>query len=633
MTAKPVRNLSIVEWNDPFAWTETMRGKSWNDTVKKENQMFEKNLKKNVKQEDIEKTECALQISTNINYLEPYETECDNISIKKVGTFFLEYEVRDKMQNNLYNGVDFATNKEGDIWNIADIGNGTENYCLRFFKKGSTTAEWHIQHVAPYVIVLNNQCFFLECRKFLVYYRLVSVDAYTGKHQKIWYEEKDPKYNLSLVRGEHHTGYLVSENSGLQKAWFFHESSHSLSPCEKGKEGFFVLGGGAPNDYFFTEGRGTDSWIACGPRISRWKLPDFSQCGIPELLWVHHGLLVTRKQGVRTLWYCTPGKEPKQLFSELSMIDFNSWGIFSQQKKAQVRITCPGQYPQSAHILKDSFLLLPAPKESYGISHRKFIKSSDSTEVPYVLIKPLHSNPTTLLVTGYGAYGLSTPLSTARWKPLLDCGWAICIALVRGGGDDTLAWANAARTFKRNLAIDDFCAVIQAATQDCNLTPKRVAIFGRSAGGILVGAAAGRQPKGNHLFSALYAEVPYLDLLRTTTNSSLPLTELEFDEFGNPKERIEDLVTLGQISPVDIIPKEGYPKLFSLMRTGKNDKQVLTYEPVKWTLRARKSYQSAPKLLAIFENQGHFVHGASGLEQQAIDLELLKAWMKGWKSA
>ncbi len=629
MTAKPVRNLSIVEWNDTLAWTETMRGKSWNDTVKKENQIFEKNLKKNVKQEDIDKTICALDIATNLKYLEPYETDSD-IVVKSTGTFSVEYEVPNDRQ---YSVVDFATNSKGDIWNIVDVGQGAENYCLRFFKKGSTKAEWYIQHVAPYVVVIENRCFFLECKKFLVYYRLVSVDAYTGKNAKVWYEEKDPKYNLSLVRGEHHTAYLVSENSGLQKAWFFHESSTSLSPCEKGKEGFFVLGGGAPNDYFFTEGRGTDSWIACGPRISRWKLPDFSLAGIPETIWIHHGLLVTRKQGVRTLWHCSPSKEPHLLFSELCMIDFNSWGIFAQQKIAQLRITCPGQYPQSAQVSKGNLTLLPVAKLSYGSTQRNFVKSSDSTEVPYILVKPLHSAPQALLVIGYGAYGLPTVLSTGRWKPLLDCGWAICFALVRGGGDDTLEWANAARTYKRTLAIDDFCAVIEAAKISCNLTPKHVAIYGRSAGGILVGAAAGRQPKGNRLFSALYAEVPYLDLLRTTTNSTLPLTELEFDEFGNPKERIEDLVALGQISPVDIIPKEGYPKLFSLMRTGKNDKQVLTYEPVKWTLRARKPLQSAPKLLAIWEHQGHFVHGTSGQEQRAIDIELLKAWMKGWKSA
>ena len=630
MTAKPVRNLSIVEWTDPLAWTESMKGKPWSDVVKKENLLFSKNLKKNVKQQDIEATMCSLQMAMNTNHLDPFETESESIQVQKTGTFFVEYEVS---KDRVYSGVDFATNKAGDLWNIVDIGNGAENYCLRYFKKGSTIAEWNIQHVGPSVLVVGNQCFFLECKKSLVYYRLASVHATTGKDFKVWYEEKDPKYNLSLVRGEHHTAYLVSENSGLQKAWFFHEDSKALSPCEKGKEGFFVLGGGAPNDYFFTEGRGTDSWVPRGPRVSRWKLPTFSEVGIPESVWIHHGLLVTRKQGIRSLWHCSASKEPSQLYSDCCMIDFNPWGIFSQQKNAQLRIFRPGHAAQSA-VYKQTKLDLQSPlKDPYGTSERKFARSSDGTQVPYILVKPVTGKCKALLVIGYGAYGLSTVTMTGRWKPLLDSQWAICFALVRGGGDDTLQWEDAARTFKRKHAVDDFLAVIQNAREVCELTPKHVAIYGRSAGGILVGAAAGRQPKGNTYFSALYAEVPYLDVLRTTSNPMLPLTELEYDEFGNPRERLEDLVTLGQISPVDIIPKEGYPKLFSLMRTGKNDKQVLTYEPVKWTLHARNSFQSAPKLLAIWENQGHFVHGSSGLEQQAVDLELLKAWMKGWKSA
>ena len=631
MTAKPVRNLSVLEWKDSLAWTETMKGKPWADIVKKENLNFQKNLKKNVSQQDIDKTICSLELATSARHLEPFETESD-ICIHSSGTFSVEYQV--PKNPKLFSVIDFATNKSGDIWNIVDVGNGSENYCLRYFKKDSSTASWYIEHVGPYVVVIENRCYFLQCRKSLVYYRLISVNATTGGDAKILYEEKDPRCNLSLVRGENHTAYLVSENSGLQKAWFFHESSSSLTPCEKGAQGFFILGGGAPNDYLFTEGRGTDNWKACGPRISRWKLPNFHDVGIPEFLWVHYGILVTRLQGTRTIWYCSSGHPPKQLYSEVCTVELNSWGIFSQQKSGQLRIYCPGHYSSSARIQKGILELLPNQKEPYGTSEKRYSSSSDGVRVPYILVKPIGSKQVkALLVVGYGAYGLSTVLMTGRWKPLLDDNWAICFALVRGGGDDSLAWADAARTYRRQIAIDDFLSVIVNAREACNLAPKDVAIYGRSAGGILVGAAAGAQPKGNKYFSALYAEVPYLDVLRTTSNEQLPLTELEYDEFGNPKERLEDLVALGQISPVDIIPKDGYPKLFSLMRTGKNDKQVFTYEPVKWTLRARKSFLGAPKLLSIFENQGHFVHGISGQEQRAIDLELLKAWMKGWKYA
>jgi oligopeptidase B len=201
--------------------------------------------------------------------------------------------------------------------------------------------------------------------------------------------------------------------------------------------------------------------------------------------------------------------------------------------------------------------------------------------------------------------------------------------MVRGGGDDTMAWADAARTWKREASIEDFESVISTAQKQLDLTASHTAIYGRSAGGILVGATAARQIQ-TRLFKALYAEVPYLDLLRTTTNPTLPLTKLEYDEFGNPARRIEDLVSLAKVSPLNQIPEIGFPKLFALMRTGQNDNEVYAYEPVKWILRSRgKNTSDSTKLLAIEPNEGHFVSGASGLRNRAVDLCLLLAWNQG----
>jgi oligopeptidase B len=233
-----------------------------------------------------------------------------------------------------------------------------------------------------------------------------------------------------------------------------------------------------------------------------------------------------------------------------------------------------------------------------------------------------------LLVVGYGAYGMPTALNTLRWYPLLLRGWAVCFALVRGGGDDTQTWADAARTYHRELAVVDFECVIKDAQGQVGLTSKETCVYGRSAGGILIGAAAARQ-KGTSLFSALYGEVPYLDVLRTTTNPKLPLTQLEYDEFGNPTQRLEDLVAVARISPMEGIPQNGYPGLFALMRTGQNDKEVFAYEPVKWILRARGKKKDNSKLLAFELNEGHFVGGSTGLAHKTSDLALLLAWRRG----
>jgi oligopeptidase B len=197
---------------------------------------------------------------------------------------------------------------------------------------------------------------------------------------------------------------------------------------------------------------------------------------------------------------------------------------------------------------------------------------------------------------------------------------------VRGGGDDTMEWADSARTWRRENSVQDFENVIRSAQKLLGVSGRQTVVYGRSAGGLLIGAAAARQ-KGTTLFAGLYGEVPYLDVLRTTTNTSLPLTVMEFNEFGNPGERLEDLVTLGRISPMEGIPAAGYPELFALIRTGANDKEVFAYEPVKWILKSRgNKVRDANKLLAFEADEGHFVNGATGLQHRAEDLALLLAW-------
>ena len=229
-------------------------------------------------------------------------------------------------------------------------------------------------------------------------------------------------------------------------------------------------------------------------------------------------------------------------------------------------------------------------------------------------------------MVGYGAYGMSTQLNTARWYPLIMRGWTVVFALVRGGGDHSMAWADAARTWRRESALDDFEDVIRDAQAFTGIGPKKTVVYGRSAGGILIGSLAAKY--GTRLFGTVYGEVPYLDVLRTTTNPSLPLTELEYEEFGNPTEKLVDLATLSRISPVDRIPERGLPGLRVLLRTGENDMEVLPYEPVKWITRARSGRDDKDKLLAYSENEGHFVGGSSVLEERAMDLAILLAWQQ-----
>jgi oligopeptidase B len=208
------------------------------------------------------------------------------------------------------------------------------------------------------------------------------------------------------------------------------------------------------------------------------------------------------------------------------------------------------------------------------------------------------------------------------WYPLLVRGWVIVFALIRGGGDHTNQYAEAARTYNRERSIHDFQDVIRDVQRRTKISPADTVIYGRSAGGILVGASA-------HLVGAVYAEVPYVDVLRTSTNPRLPLTKLEYNEFGNPRERLEDFAATLKTSPVDLVPEEGYPNLFALVRTGENDKEVFAYEPIKWIHKLRGRDKKDPtKLLAFGDHEGHFVRGDLAIQHRAVDLAILLGWKR-----
>jgi hypothetical protein len=175
-------------------------------------------------------------------------------------------------------------------------------------------------------------------------------------------------------------------------------------------------------------------------------------------------------------------------------------------------------------------------------------------------------------------------------------------------------------------SMDDFEACIRQAQRTLRLGANQTAIYGRSAGGYLVGSTVSRHASGN-LFGCAYLEVPYLDVLATTSNPTLPLTQLEYNEFGNPRDKPQNFQALLDLSPVDTIPSKGAPSIFVLCRTGLHDKEVFAYESFKWITRLKEAQKSGePKLLAAEPDQGHFSGKTSADKLRAQDLSLLIGW-------
>ncbi len=215
-----------------------------------------------------------------------------------------------------------------------------------------------------------------------------------------------------------------------------------------------------------------------------------------------------------------------------------------------------------------------------------------------------------------------------RWAPLVQNGWAIGYTFLRGGGDHTDTWAKEGRLEGRKKTLTDFKFLIKEAQRRLHIPAENTAIYGRSAGGLLMGGTLAQNPYGS-LMSAVYTEVPYVDELRTTTNPSLPLTALEYGEFGNPSVRLEDFISVGLLSPADAATTTAAPNIFVLTRTAENDSQVYAYESVKWIgrLRSHDTKGDAPKLCIVEKKQGHFTPPEKTIQQWAIDCSILDAWI------
>jgi oligopeptidase B len=222
-------------------------------------------------------------------------------------------------------------------------------------------------------------------------------------------------------------------------------------------------------------------------------------------------------------------------------------------------------------------------------------------------------NPT--LLYGYGAYGASM---SARFDPslpsLLERGVVYATAYVRGGGELGKRWHEQGRMAAKPNTFSDFIAVAEHLVAQGYTSPAHLAIEGRSAGGLLVGAVLNARPE---LFALVIAKVPFVDVLNTMLDESLPLTVGEFEEWGDPRVK-EQYDVMRSYSPYDNVAARPYPAL--LVETSYNDSQVMYWEPAKWVarLRARGAGERPIVFRVELDPAGH--GGRSGRYDRLHDL-------------
>ena len=250
----------------------------------------------------------------------------------------------------------------------------------------------------------------------------------------------------------------------------------------------------------------------------------------------------------------------------------------------------------------------------------------DGEKVPVALVyrKGFRKDGTApLLQYAYGSYGSSTdPAFSLPVISLLDRGFVYAIAQIRGGQELGRRWYDAGRLLNKKNTFNDFVDVTRFLVKEGYADPKRVFARGGSAGGLLMGAVVNQAPQD---YKAIVAHVPFVDVVTTMLDESIPLTTNEYDEWGDPNERASYEYMLSY-SPYDNVSRQDYPAM--LVTTGLWDSQVQYFEPAKWVARLRRLKTDAnPILLRVNMEAGH--GGKSGRFQRYRELAEEYAFLLG----
>ena len=248
------------------------------------------------------------------------------------------------------------------------------------------------------------------------------------------------------------------------------------------------------------------------------------------------------------------------------------------------------------------------------VTRRVMAPALDGETVPVTL---LYRRDTVLdgtapcLLYGYGSYGIAIPSSfNTNCLSLVDRGFVYAIAHIRGGKEKGFAWYEEGKRGKKANTFTDFIAAARYLAGSKYTSHDRIVAQGGSAGGMLMGAVANMAPEA---FGAIIAAVPFVDVLNTMLDETLPLTPPEWPEWGNPAMSVEDYQTIAGYSPYDNVRGQAYPPILAV--AGLTDPRVTYWEPAKWVARLRAmSTSQAPVLFKINMSAGHA--GASGRFQR-----------------
>ncbi len=248
---------------------------------------------------------------------------------------------------------------------------------------------------------------------------------------------------------------------------------------------------------------------------------------------------------------------------------------------------------------------------------RIWATANDGTKIPVSILykKGIDLKKAPLLLYGYGSYGITIPASfSATRLSLVDRGFVYAIAHIRGGKYMGETWYENGKFQKKKNTFTDFINAAEYLSMQGYCDPSKIYVHGGSAGGLLMGAVANMAP---YLWKGIIAQVPFVDVVTTMLDDSIPLTVGEYEEWGNPNEEAYYWYMLNY-SPYDNVHKTAYPAIY--ITTGYHDSQVQYWEPLKWVAKLR-SFKTNPETPLLFEcnmDAGH--GGGSGRSVERLEI-------------
>ncbi len=472
----------------------------------------------------------------------------------------------------------------------------------------------------------------------------------TGK-QAWLYEEKDEIFDLAVNRSRdgayifcETSSKVTSEVRALRASTPFadwrlllpRETNHKYTVDHRDGLFYFVTNRGAKNYRIATAPVATPdekNWTEFAPHNPAIKISDLD-------LFARFAVISEREDGLPWLRVIDFGTRathriafPEPVFTagltgNLSY-DTDSVRFSYESLVTPSSIIAYDMAKRTRQILKQTEVLGGFSSSHYR-SERVWATATDGTRIPVSLVWRADrraAGPSPLFLYGYGSYGANIPdnFSSARLS-LLDRGVIYAIAHIRGGGEMGEAWREAGRMQNKMNTFTDFIACAEHLVQTKVTTPAQLVTSGGSAGGLLMGAVLNLRPD---LFRAAVIKVPFVDVLNTMLDASLPLTTAEYPEWGNPTVKAE-YFWMRAYSPYDNLRRQAYPAI--LVTTALNDSQVPYWEGAKYVAKLRTlKTETNPLLLKIaLEPAGH--GGASGrydaLRETAFDYAFVLSVLK-----